>query len=388
MAGGVEYVNLHEVNPDTVIYQRAGAKKGTWHYRLALGGAYVRKTTGTTDRQRAILIALEAWRKACVRIDTGRPVVSKTMGEVARACVEHWERKELSKSRRYAYINQTRKHIIPFFDTMRIDEVRDEDVSAFAEYLAGDFDLSASSINNYLSTLSLIFQWAVGKRFVAKAALPEIKRLSLNAQTERGAFTEGSDEEEGEMDKILHHLIEKWHSDRDVYHDLFHYVLLIYATGLRPSSVMRLRVGDVLRRPRRAGDDTDPDASPGFVVRATTFKGKGSRTREIVPRPSITWDWLGYVDGREPVEPLFPHTAPHYGRLFREVLSTLNLSKDHHGRPRSLYSLRHTYITHMLRLGADSLMVAKNTMTSVQMIERHYERIAPNHMYEQMARYD
>jgi integrase len=45
---------------------------------------------------------------------------------------------------------------------------------------------------------------------------------------------------------------------------------------------------------------------------------------------------------------------------------------DRDGRPRTAYSLRHTYICLRLLEGADIYQLAKNCRTSVGMIEKYY----------------
>jgi hypothetical protein len=43
-------------------------------------------------------------------------------------------------------------------------------------------------------------------------------------------------------------------------------------------------------------------------------------------------------------------------------------------RPRPFYNTRHTYISYMLEIGAKPLWVARQTGTSLEMIEKHYGR--------------
>jgi integrase len=45
---------------------------------------------------------------------------------------------------------------------------------------------------------------------------------------------------------------------------------------------------------------------------------------------------------------------------------------DREGRPRTAYSLRHTYIYLRLMEGADIYQIVKNCRTSVEMIEKYY----------------
>src|SRR5260370_18653767 len=58
--------------------------------------------------------------------------------------------------------------------------------------------------------------------------------------------------------------------------------------------------------------------------------------------------------------------------LFTTILDEENLRFDREGRPRTAYSLRHTYICFRLMEGADIYQIAKNCRTSVEMIEKYY----------------
>src|SRR6516162_7343445 len=58
--------------------------------------------------------------------------------------------------------------------------------------------------------------------------------------------------------------------------------------------------------------------------------------------------------------------------LFKTILDEQNLRFDREGRPRTAYSLRHTYICLRLMEGADIYQIAKNCRTSVEMIEKYY----------------
>ena len=58
--------------------------------------------------------------------------------------------------------------------------------------------------------------------------------------------------------------------------------------------------------------------------------------------------------------------------LFKTILDEENLKSDREGRPRTAYSLRHTYICLRLMEGADIYQIAKNCRTSVEMIEKYY----------------
>jgi integrase len=71
----------------------------------------------------------------------------------------------------------------------------------------------------------------------------------------------------------------------------------------------------------------------------------------------------------EPTNLLFPKWQH---ELFKTILDEENLRFDREGRPRTAYSLRHTYICLRLMEGADIYQIAKNCRTSVEMIEKYY----------------
>jgi integrase len=54
------------------------------------------------------------------------------------------------------------------------------------------------------------------------------------------------------------------------------------------------------------------------------------------------------------------------------LLARTKLKHDRDGNGRTAYSLRHTYICMRLMKGADIYQVAKNCLTSVEMIEKFY----------------
>lgn len=71
----------------------------------------------------------------------------------------------------------------------------------------------------------------------------------------------------------------------------------------------------------------------------------------------------------EPTDLLFPEVPRN---LFNAIFEEEKLRTDRDGRPRTAYSLRHTYICLRLFEGADIYQIAKNCRTSVEMIEKYY----------------
>jgi len=71
----------------------------------------------------------------------------------------------------------------------------------------------------------------------------------------------------------------------------------------------------------------------------------------------------------EPSDLVFPQD---HTKQFNRLLEKLDLKFDREGNRRTMYSLRHSYISFRLLEGADIYQIAKNCRTSVEMIEKHY----------------
>jgi integrase len=168
---------------------------------------------------------------------------------------------------------------------------------------------------------------------------------------------------------------------------LHDYVLFAVNTGLRPDEAWRLEFRDVAIV---HDDDLDKTileievrgkrgvgyckSMPGAVrpfqrlrSRLRPARTYGVNTPKQNPEnsaPSIE-DWRT----PQPTDLIFPKWQR---ELFKTILDEEHLRVDREGRPRTAYSLRHTYICLRLMEGADIYQIAKNCRTSVEMIEKYY----------------
>ena len=174
----------------------------------------------------------------------------------------------------------------------------------------------------------------------------------------------------------------KWESEQ-----LHDYVLFAANTGLRPDEAWRLQFRDVTIVEDDASDQTILEIEVrgkrgvGYCKSTTGAVRPFERLRDR-PRPARADDARKDAEGSNtnkngseelrlpgPTDLIFPKWQR---ELFKTILEEEDLRFDREGRPRTAYSLRHTYICLRLMEGADIYQIAKNCRTSVEMIEKYY----------------
>jgi len=138
-------------------------------------------------------------------------------------------------------------------------------------------------------------------------------------------------------------------------------ILFLANTGIRPDEANWLEYRDV----EIVEDDATGETILEIQVRGKRGVGYCKSTHSAV-RP---FERMMERNQPEPTDRLFPSD---HKKQFNRILNELGLKFDRQGNRRSLYSLRHSYISFRLMEGADIYQIAKNCRTSVEMIEKHY----------------
>jgi integrase len=170
---------------------------------------------------------------------------------------------------------------------------------------------------------------------------------------------------------------------------LLSYMQFAVHTGIRPGTEMEgITWGDI----KMHRDEHN------VVFYVTITKGKTTKytgTREIVCRDEI----FGCIDdlrdrfpNRKAKDMLFRladgQTTKELGKAFDKAVVEIDLKNSPHG-VRTLYSLRHSYITWQLMTGEISMeILAKQCGTSVQMIEQHYSHVVPKMFTRELSGVD
>lgn len=181
---------------------------------------------------------------------------------------------------------------------------------------------------------------------------------------------------------------------RERYQELHDLVLFMANTGLRPDEALRLEFRDVAIEEDYATKQTILvidvrgktgtgycKSMPGAVF---PFKRIRERRSQQLLHPPKVWPKRSRSEGptKHRAVPVAqePRELRPTDRLFNAfnrdafnaILREENLKFDRDGRVRTLYSLRHTYISMRLMEGANVYQIANNCRTSVQMIEQFY----------------
>jgi integrase len=173
-------------------------------------------------------------------------------------------------------------------------------------------------------------------------------------------------------------------SDRHQYErvSLYCYINIASYSGLRPVELHNLNwqhIGGYLDQRNL------PLGEREIVIRAF---GK-TDPRTVVPMPhafgsfDLLWDAYTKMHDRQPTmtDPVFCNYAGGRMRSFKKSLNALldaaGLKTHEFGGARVAYSFRHFYISQQILAGVGLFQIAKNTGTSVEMIEKFYARLGP-----------
>ncbi len=174
--------------------------------------------------------------------------------------------------------------------------------------------------------------------------------------------------------------------DRAVLHA---YCMIAAFSGCRPTELKNLNWGDVL------GYGECRELPIGERDIRLRVRGKG-KSRVFVPKEAVIawfdrlWEFWVKATGREPgdADPVFATpTGKRLGSVKKslsELLKAAGLLADHRGARRTAYSFRHFHISQQLIAAVDVFLLAKNTGTSSDMIERFYGQVKLERMAKEL----
>ncbi|HEX4078309.1 MAG TPA: tyrosine-type recombinase/integrase [Rhizomicrobium sp.] len=271
--------------------------------------------------------------------------------------------------------------------------------------------ISNWTIRHEMIVFRSIMAYAASKKYIPESNI--FKGKPQAAEERREEFTR-------EEYRILHTKGRAWVKEARTemskwYRQMtYNFVLVMCNTGMRPPEAKNLLWRDVsittIRKDTRGRENKSPEVQFG-VEQIEKMKDENARTakdggraaeeeqRKIVVlnvrgkdknrrlvAPSNVTDYLERIrviaKVRGPDDYVFSTFAGKrastlYTSLVRDLFTYAKLLKGPAGTDRSTYSFRHTYATLRLSEGVDSIFLAEQMGTSVQILEEHYGHINP-----------
>lgn len=360
------------------IFTQPNSKR--WYARFKVGKKHVTFSTGESDLEVAKIKATDEYYRRRAEHQLGIKAGVQKFEDIANTVIQDLEldiANGRSAKTNTVYIGILKNYHIPYFSGKRIDTIEQKDMDAFSKWRKDKFggELSKSSIQNHNAVLSKVYDKALRSAQITKYHIPTFG-TDGKRQERRAAFTwEEFRKISDYIDEAMQHTKNK--TSRMLLELLYDYIDFVVATGMRPGTeVENVKWKDISFKL--------VDGVPEITVAVT--KGKTTLytgTRQVVVRSDFVANLENLVsrfpnrqaedyvfrlaDGSEPKS---------LSRKFSEILKELDLKNDSYGE-RTLYSLRHSYITWNLKNKGDVAALAKQCGTSIEMIDRNYSHLLP-----------
>ena len=379
-----ELIDKHTVDDGLYIYLQSNSE--VWIARFKIGGKWISRTTKQRERDKATLAGIKVRAECEIKHEHGIAIQTRAFRDVAKLAIDRMQQqppnvKGASTVRDHQWVLQ--RYHMPFFDRTYITSIDREKLTEFDSWRVKEMGRTPaqSTLKTHNAAFRKVFDEAVIRKWMTPGQIPAMSSAGGVAATRRDYFTT---EEIGKIRAAFPAWIAEATKERtrEVRELLFFYFNVAVHTGLRPGTEMdNLRWNDIEMREDhvvitvRKGKTTLHTGNRHVVGSNTVLdmildmhsrSNDGKDTEHGVPD-----DWNPLVfrlpDG---------DTSDQLGRNFTVLLKRLKLDQGAGGK-RTLYSLRHTYITHMLLDRVPPSVIAKQCGTSAAMIEMHYSHITP-----------
>ncbi len=347
------------------LYKRAGSP--LWQCSTYLAGKERRKSTKEENLIRAEAFAENWYLELRGKQVGGELKNEKTFKQAAnRFVVEYEVMTEGERNAKYTADHQARlrNHLLPYFGNLGLSEITAGKVQDYRMMRMNGGDgfkpPARSTMQHELVTLRQVLKTALRHGWVE--SLPDLSTpyRASGKVVHRAWFSPA------EYKQLYEATRKNIKTANSSYHvrmaeQLHDKILFMANTGIRPDEANWLEYRDV---------EIVEDNATGETILEIEVRGKRgvgyckSTTGAVRP-----FERMKERNQPTPTDRLFPVD---HKKQFNRILSEQGLKIDREGNRRTLYSLRHSYISFRLLEGADIYQIAKNCRTSVEMIEKHY----------------
>ncbi|MGA8940073.1 MAG: site-specific integrase [Acidobacteriaceae bacterium] len=371
------------------VYKRPNSS--SWQCATYLAGKNRRTTTKEDSLSKAKEFAEDWYLQLRGKLRDGELKTGRLFRDAAKLYLRVFDiMTQGQRSSKYASGQHARAnvHLVPFFGSMVLPEITAGKINEYRIHRLEEAKASRgkppahSTMHQEIVTLRQIFKTALRHGWIDH--MPDMSApYRASAKISHRAWFSPEEYKqlyEATRKRAQHPKQPRFRWEAEQLHD---YVLFSANTGLRPDEAMRLQFRDV---------KVIDDEGSGQTILEIEVRGKRgigfckSTVGAVRPferlkarlrpdggpgRTGSRKDSLENGEWQKPgaTELLFPKWSRD---LFNAILEEEKLRVDRDGRPRTAYSLRHTYICLRLLEGADIYQIAKNCRTSVEMIEKYY----------------
>ncbi len=353
------------------LYRRPNSNK--WYCSTTLNGKEWRKSTQEDSLAKAKDVANDWFIDLQNQKRDGVLGTTKSFTEAAKKFAEEYQTITVgSRSPKWVrgHMDRIRIHLEPYFANMRIDLINAGTVQEYRTHrMTEPHHLpdgkewkppARNTLHNEVVTLRMILKTALRHGWIP--FLPDLsdpyRRQSKIEH--RPWFTPNEYKQLYEATRMnaknpknTHY---RWHAEQ-----LHDFILIMANTGLRPDEARRLEYRDV--------NVVDDPYSDEKILEIEVRGKRGVGYCKSMPGAVTPFERMLERNKPKPNDLLFPNDPK---KMFNGILKEQDLKFDRHGKARTAYSLRHSYICFRLMEGADIYQVAKNCRTSVEMIEKYY----------------
>ena len=380
-------IQRHDIQDGLYVYLQDNSER--WYCRFVLYRKWYSKATKEKTLDKAIARAHIIYMEYQVKAENNLLVDSRRFKDVASKTINMMQNALDNNGGKVIYrdyIQALNRYHIPYFDRMYITSIDQQKIREFNKWRIDKLGRipAKSTILTHNAAINMVFKEAILHKWMIAAQVPVLTTEGEKGKR-RAAFSE--EEYEKVYNTVLHlkdnSRKEKTRLIREL---LLNYIEFTVNTGIRPGTEMEgLNWGDI--------EMARQENKVRFKVKVR--KGKTSKhtgTRIVVCRDKI-WETLDDLrerfPNRKPSDKLFRlangETTNELGVAFRKALEECGL-KDSPDGARTLYSLRHTYITwQLLRRDLRIDILAKQCGTSTAMIEQHYSHVVPSMFEDELS---
>ena len=342
---------------------------------------YVRESLKTDDIELAQKHAQDRFIFYRARLQKHEKIFSISASELREQFLAHVkekvEQRQISSGRE-SNIKTHTKHYLEFVG--KISKIQNIDAKKFKEYLSfrrkSKSDILATVVINESITIKQMYKFAIDKGFINQSYRLDfgtIKKQQDEAVRDSYTDTEYLD---------LVNVSKNWYKNKDAqtaeekyYRRLLNdFIVIMGNSGFRTQEVRLLKWKDI-KNIKRTGKDTYAEV----VIRAENSKVRKSRTTEI-RRGDVFSRIKSYSEYTENEDFVFSQfdkndviNKTQLYSLFKKLKDAVKKKNIDFDASKSLYSLRHLWITMRILAGQNVYDIAKISGTSLQQIQKHYD---------------